>query len=76
MKHAYVRNNTIIEIIPEAATPIEKWYNSEFASHCQEVSDEVEPNWIWGIEEQKWMPPNSGVAHNFVEVIQKTLQKM
>lgn len=45
MKTVFVRNSTVIEIIPDYALPVEKWYGAEFASQCVEAPDEVEQGW-------------------------------
>lgn len=56
MKTARIENNIVAEIIPEAAHPVEYWYNAEFAAKCQEIPDEVMPNWGWDPEQGKWLP--------------------
>lgn len=43
-------NNFVLEIIPEYALPVEKWYGSEFAKNCMEVSDDVQPGMIYDSE--------------------------
>lgn len=58
MKTARIENNIVIEIIPEAAHPVEEWYNAEFASKCMEIPDDVMPNWGWDPEQDKWLPEN------------------
>ncbi|WP_312281459.1 hypothetical protein, partial [Oscillibacter sp.] len=45
MKTVFVRNSTVIEIIPNYALPVEKWYGAEFAAQCVEAPDEVEQGW-------------------------------
>lgn len=52
MKIVYLENDRVIEIIPEEATPVSKWYGEEFASHCVEAPDEVEQHWYYN--------PNTG----------------
>lgn len=74
MKYAYVRDNTVIEIIPNGATPIEKWYNKEFASHCQEVSDVVEQHWKWDIQKQIWCSPDEKAVYNLIDLIKTTFE--
>lgn len=46
MKVVRLENNKIVEIIPEYALPVSKWYGEEFASHCVEAPDEVEQGWM------------------------------
>lgn len=45
MKTVFVRNSTVIEIIPDYALPVEKWYGAEFAAQCVEAPDEVKQGW-------------------------------
>lgn len=35
------------EILPDAATPIEDWYNAEFATHCVEAPDNIKQNMLY-----------------------------
>ena len=45
MKIVRLKNNIVVEIIPEYALPVEKWYGEEFASECLEGPDEVQTGW-------------------------------
>lgn len=45
MKIVRLKNNIVVEIIPEYALPVEKWYGEEFASECLEGPDEVQIGW-------------------------------
>lgn len=45
MKVVRLKNNTVIEIIPEYALPVKKWYGEKFASECLEAPDEVQTGW-------------------------------
>ena len=47
-----VKNGIVVEIIPEYALPVEKWYGVDFARECVEAPDEVEQGW--------WYDANSG----------------
>lgn len=47
MKIVRVINNRVVEIIPETATPVSKWYNETFASQCIEAPDEVTYRWYY-----------------------------
>lgn len=58
MKNVYMNPDyTVREVLPEEATPIAKWYNEEFASHCMEVPDEVMPNWEYDPNTKQWFEP-------------------
>jgi hypothetical protein len=57
MKIARIENNVVVEIIPEYALPVEKWYGTQFASLCKEVPDNVEPNYIYNPETDSYQPP-------------------
>lgn len=52
MKIVRVINNRVVEIIPETATPVSKWYNEAFAAQCVEAPDEVTYRWFYN--------PNTG----------------
>lgn len=43
-------DNTVREIIPDYALPVEKWYGAEFARRCVEAPDDVEHGWIYNEE--------------------------
>lgn len=51
MRHAYIEvlpdKLCVREIIPSKLAPVEKYYGAEFASHCVEVSDDVEEGMIY-----------------------------
>lgn len=51
MKHAYIETLPdklcVRELIPSELSPVEKYYGAEFASHCVEVSDDVEEGMIY-----------------------------
>lgn len=51
MKHAYIETLPdklfVREIIPAELSSVEKYYGAEFASHCVEVSDDVEEGMIY-----------------------------
>lgn len=42
-----IKNGVVVEIIPDCAKPVERWYGPEFASQCAEAPDEVRPGWIY-----------------------------
>ena len=50
MKIVRVLNNTVVEIIPEYALPVSKWYNDTIASQCMEAPDEVKCRWVYDPE--------------------------
>lgn len=47
MKTVRVKNGTVMEIIPEYALPVDKWYGDYFASQCMEAPEDVEQGWIY-----------------------------
>lgn len=64
MKNAYMNPDyTVREILPKDAVPIEDWYNREFASHCMEVPDRVEPNWEYDPVLDVWYEPGTRPAN-------------
>lgn len=50
MKIVRVVGKLVVEIIPEGARPVSKWYNEAFAKQCVEAPDEVQPNWSYDPE--------------------------
>lgn len=72
MKIAYINNNVVIEIIPDYALPVEKWYGEAFASQCVEVPDEVEQNWVYDPETGTFVPEDFYIptpSNNYDEFI-------
>lgn len=59
MKTVRVENNVVIEIIPEYALPVEKWYGSNFSKSCMEAPDEVEQRWLYDPDTDMFSPPES-----------------
>lgn len=57
MKNVRLVNNVVFEIIPSEATPIEKWYNKEFAKECVEAPDEVGQYWVYDPAKNKFFEP-------------------
>lgn len=47
MKTVRLKDNIVVEIIPEYALPVEKWYGAAFAEQCMEAPDEVEQHWVY-----------------------------
>lgn len=47
MKIVRLENNTVREIIPGYAQPVEQWYGITFASQCVEAPDEVDQHWVY-----------------------------
>lgn len=47
MRIVRLENNEVLEIIPEYALPVEKWYGKVFAAECVEAPDDVEEGWIY-----------------------------
>lgn len=46
MKIVRLDNGVVAEIIPQYATPVEKWYGAAFAALCAEAPDGTGPNWL------------------------------
>ena len=57
MKIVRLKNNLVVEIIPEYALPVEKWYNASFAAKCLAAPDYVEQNWTYDPTMEKWIEP-------------------
>lgn len=56
MSVGYIIGNTVVEILPDEARPVEEYYNEFFASHCMELPDHVGVNWKYDPEFQNWVP--------------------
>jgi hypothetical protein len=59
MKTVRLENNTVVEIIPNYALPVEKWYGAEFSALCMEAPDEVEQNWAYDPDTETWAEPKA-----------------
>lgn len=46
MKTVRLKDNIVVEVIPDYAFPVEKWYGIDFAAQCIESPDEVQQGWI------------------------------
>ncbi|PKM72863.1 MAG: hypothetical protein CVU91_07500 [Firmicutes bacterium HGW-Firmicutes-16] len=46
MKVVRLESNTVVEIIPGYALPVEEWYGEEFASQCIEAPEDVKEGWV------------------------------
>ena len=57
MKTVRLKNNVVVEIIPEYALPVEKWYGAVFAAQCMEAPGEVDQNWTYDPETGTWAEP-------------------
>ena len=57
MKKVRIQNNEVVEIIPDSALPVEKWYGPEFAESCVDAPDEVEQNWVYDPTTQTFYEP-------------------
>lgn len=53
-----VENRVVMEIIPEYALPVEKWYGADFAKECVEAPDEVEQGWLYDAESGTFSKPS------------------
>lgn len=52
-----VKNGIVMEIIPDYALPVEKWYGAAFAKDCVEAPDEVEQGWLYDAASGKFSKP-------------------
>lgn len=52
-----ILKNIVVEIIPEYALPVEKWYGETFAKQCIEAPDEVKPRWVYNPETNTFSEP-------------------
>ena len=57
MKTVRLKDNVVVEVIPEYALPAEKWYGAEFAAQCMEAPDEVDQHWTYDPETDTWAEP-------------------
>ena len=57
MKVVRLKNNVVVEIIPDYALPVEKWYGRAFAEQCVDAPNEVEQHWIYNPEIKTWTEP-------------------
>ena len=57
LKTVRIKNNIVVEIIPEYALPVEKWYGTAFAAQCVEAPDEVDQHWTYDPETGTWAEP-------------------
>lgn len=51
MKIVRLKDNVVIEIIPDYALPVDVWYGEEFAEQCVEAPDNVEQHWTYDGED-------------------------
>lgn len=61
MKTVRLKNNIVVETIPEYALPVEKWYGKEFASQCMEAPDNVEQGWIYDEQTGEFFPDDPDI---------------
>ena len=54
-----VKNGIVVEISPEYALPVEKWYGAAFAKACVEAPEEVEQGWLYDAESGKFSAPSN-----------------
>ena len=60
MKIVRLDGNTVREVIPEYALPVEKFYGAAFAAQCVEAPDYVDQRWILN-EDGSWTDPDDVV---------------
>ena len=52
-----VVNNIVVEIVPDYALPVEKFYSAEFCSQCVDAPDDVEQRWIYNPDSGSFSAP-------------------
>jgi hypothetical protein len=57
MKTVRLKNNIVLEIIPEYALPVADWYGEDFASHCVGAPDDVEQHWVYNPDNGTFSAP-------------------
>lgn len=55
MKTVRLKENVVVEIIPEYALPVNKWYGEKFAAECIEAPDCVDQGWQY--DGENWNEP-------------------
>lgn len=58
MKTVRLKNGVVVEVIPEYALPVERWYGAAFAAQCVEAPDEVEQRWSYAKKCGIFTPPS------------------
>lgn len=64
MKTVRLKNNIVLEIIPEYALPVADWYGEGFASQCMEAPDGVEQHWAYDPESGTFTAPSDPEPSN------------
>lgn len=57
MKTVRIEDGIVVEVIPEYALPVDKWYGAAFAAQCMEAPDEVEQHWTYDPKTGTWAEP-------------------
>ena len=75
MKTVLLRNNVVIEVIPNHTFPIAEWYGPDFAARCMEAPDEVDQHWVYDPETQTFSspPPKPEPAPTDTEILNTLL---
>lgn len=58
MKTVRLSDNKVLEVIPDYALPVEKWYGTDFAAQCMEAPDEVKFGWVYDPETDTFSEPS------------------
>lgn len=58
MKTVRLENSIVVEIIPECALPVDKWYGAEFASKCVEAPYDIAQGWKYNAETKTFSDPS------------------
>ena len=57
MKVVRIQDGIVVEIIPEYALPVEKWYGAEFAARCSEAPDDVAQGMVYDVSTGTFSEP-------------------
>lgn len=57
MKTVRLKDNIVVEIIPEYALPVDKWYGEAFAKNCVTAPDDVEQGFVYDPESGEFSAP-------------------
>ena len=59
MKVVRIEGNTVVEVIPDYALPVEYWYGDVFASACYIAPDNIDVGWVYDAETGGFSEPSA-----------------
>lgn len=62
MNTVRLKDNVVVEIIPEYALPVEKWYGEAFAKNCVTAPDDVEQGFVYDPASGEFSAPVEATA--------------